>query len=61
MKLSLVVPCYNEEDVVYDFYKETNKVFADKVDSLFLSMTEARIKLMKSLKQFIKYRIMLKL
>lgn len=33
MKLSLVVPCYNEEDVVYDFYKETNKVFADKVDS----------------------------
>lgn len=33
MKLSLVVPCYNEEDVVYDFYKETNKAFADKVDS----------------------------
>lgn len=33
MKLSLVVPCYNEEDVVYDFYKETNKVFAGKVVS----------------------------
>lgn len=33
MKLSLVIPCYNEEDVVYDFYKETNKVFAGKVVS----------------------------
>lgn len=33
MKLSLVVPCYNEEDVVYDFYKETNKVFAGKIVS----------------------------
>lgn len=33
MKISLVVPCYNEEDVVYDFYKEVRKVFDDKVES----------------------------
>lgn len=33
MKLSLVVPCYNEEDVVYEFYKEVNRVFEDRVDS----------------------------
>ncbi len=33
MKLSLVVPCYNEEDVIYDFYKETKRVFEDKVES----------------------------
>lgn len=31
MKLSLVVPCYNEEDVVYDFYKEVNNVFSGKI------------------------------
>lgn len=33
MKLSLVVPCYNEEDVIYDFYKEVKKVFEGEVDS----------------------------
>lgn len=33
MKVSLVVPCYNEEAVVYDFYKETRKVFDGKVES----------------------------
>ena len=33
MKISLVVPCYNEEDVVYDFYKEVRKVFDNKVES----------------------------
>ena len=33
MKLSLVVPCYNEEDVIYEFYKETKRVFAEKVES----------------------------
>ncbi|MBR6531040.1 MAG: glycosyltransferase family 2 protein [Clostridia bacterium] len=33
MKLSLVVPCYNEEDVIYDFYKEVRKVFENKVES----------------------------
>ena len=33
MKISLVVPYYNEEDVVYDFYKEVRKVFDDKVES----------------------------
>ncbi len=33
MKLSLVVPCYNEEDVIYDFYKEVKKVFQNKIDS----------------------------
>ncbi len=33
MKLSLVVPCYNEEDVIYDFYKEVKRVFENKVES----------------------------
>ena len=33
MKLSLVVPCYNEEDVIYNFYKETKRVFENKVES----------------------------
>lgn len=33
MKLSLVVPCYNEQDVIYDFYKEVKKVFENKIDS----------------------------
>lgn len=32
MKLSLVVPCFNEEDVVYDFYKEVTSVFSGKAD-----------------------------
>lgn len=32
MKLSLVVPCFNEEEVVYDFYKEVNTVFDGKVE-----------------------------
>lgn len=32
MKLSLVVPCYNEENNVEKFYLETEKVFKDKVD-----------------------------
>lgn len=32
MKLSLVVPCFNEEEVVYDFYKEVRKVFEGKID-----------------------------
>lgn len=32
MKLSLVVPCFNEEDVVYNFYKEVRSVFAGKAD-----------------------------
>ena len=31
MKLSLVVPCYNEQDNVELFYEETVKAFADKV------------------------------
>lgn len=32
MKLSLVVPCYNEEDVIFDFYKEVRTVFENKID-----------------------------
>lgn len=32
MKLSLVVPCYNEEDVVYNFYKEVKNVFDGEID-----------------------------
>ena len=30
--LSLVVPCYNEEGNVHDFFSEVNRVFKDKVD-----------------------------
>ena len=33
MKVSLVVPCYNEEEMIYEFYKETKRVFEDKVES----------------------------
>ncbi len=32
MKLSLVVPCFNEEENVIEFFKETTKAFKDKVD-----------------------------
>ena len=32
MKLSLVVPCFNEEDVVLNFYKEVSRVFNGKID-----------------------------
>ena len=32
MKLSLVVPCYNEEGNVEKFYSEVKKVFDGKVD-----------------------------
>ncbi len=32
MKLSLVVPCYNEEEVIYEFYKEVRKVFENKIE-----------------------------
>ncbi len=32
MKLSLVVPCYNEEEVIYEFYKEVRRVFENKVE-----------------------------
>lgn len=33
MKISLVIPCYNEEDVVYNFYKEVRTVFDGNVES----------------------------
>ena len=32
MKLSLVVPCFNEEEVIFDFYKEVRTVFEGKID-----------------------------
>lgn len=32
MKLSLVVPCYNEEGNVERFFSETNRAFANNVD-----------------------------
>lgn len=32
MKLSLVVPCYNEEEVIYEFFKETRRVFENTVE-----------------------------
>lgn len=33
MKISLVVPCFNEEDVVYNFYKEVRTAFDGNVES----------------------------
>lgn len=30
MKLSLIIPCYNEENNVHAFFKETERVFKDK-------------------------------
>ena len=33
MKLSLVVPCFNEEDVVFNFYKEVKSVFEGKIEN----------------------------
>jgi len=30
-KISIVVPCYNEEEVVDSFYKEINRVFSDEM------------------------------
>ena len=32
MKLSLVVPCFNEEEVIFDFYKEVRAVFEGNID-----------------------------
>lgn len=32
MKLSLVVPCFNEEESIVSFYAEVSRVFKDKVD-----------------------------
>lgn len=32
MKLSLVVPCFNEEESIVNFYAEVSRVFKDKVD-----------------------------
>lgn len=33
MKLSLVIPCYNEEDNVTRFFEETNNAFSGKLES----------------------------
>ena len=46
MKLSLVVPCYNEEGNVELFYQEVNKFLKDKILSLL--MMEAKIIRLKS-------------
>ena len=32
MKLTLVVPCFNEEESVIEFYSEVTRVFKDKVE-----------------------------
>ena len=32
MKLTLVVPCFNEEESIIEFYSEVTRVFRDKVD-----------------------------
>ena len=32
MKLTLVVPCFNEEESIINFYSEVTRVFKDKVE-----------------------------
>ena len=32
MKLTLVAPCFNEEESVIEFYSEVTRVFKDKVE-----------------------------
>lgn len=32
MKLSLIVPCYNEQDNVEEFYNQVNKVFCNRIE-----------------------------
>jgi glycosyltransferase involved in cell wall biosynthesis len=58
MKLSLVVPCYNEEENVELFYTEVNKCFAGKIqDYEFIFVNDgSKDKTMKKLKEIYKNR-----
>lgn len=54
MKLSLVVPCYNEEGNICAFYKEAKEYLMQKIMNtrLSLSMMEVRIKHRKNLRRY---------
>lgn len=58
MKLSLVIPCYNEEDNVELFYKEVNDCFEGKIpDYEFIFVNDgSQDKTMKKLKEIYKNR-----
>lgn len=58
MKLSLVVPCYNEEENVELFYTEVNKCFAGKIQEYeFIFVNDgSKDKTMKKLKEIYKNR-----
>lgn len=58
MKLSLVVPCYNEEDNVELFYQEVNKCFAGKIQEYELIFVNdgSSDQTMKRLKEIYKNR-----
>ena len=52
MKLSLVVPCYNEEDNVEKFYDEVKKSFLGKIENYEIIFVNdgSKDKTMKKLK-----------
>lgn len=55
MKLSIVVPCYNEKDNIIEFYKQVNKVFKDlsgMYEIIFVNdgSTDNTIEVLKTLK-----------
>lgn len=54
MKLSLVVPCYNEEGNIRAFYTEAKEYLMQKIMNtrLSLSMMEVRIKHRKNLRRY---------
>ena len=58
MKLSLVIPCYNEEDNVELFYREVKKCFQGKIESYELIFVNdgSKDKTMKKLKEIYKNR-----
>ena len=38
MKLSLIIPCYNEEDNIESFYKEVEKTFINKKNKIRINI-----------------------
>lgn len=58
MKLSLIVPCYNEEDNVEKFYSEVTKCFQGKIQEYeFIFINDgSKDKTMKKLKEIYKTR-----
>lgn len=58
MKLSLVVPCYNEEDNVELFYEEVDKCFQDKISDYEIVFINdgSQDKTMKKLKEIYENR-----